>query len=166
MGVLLKNLLSLAGHIGNVKTLVGLFSGCCGTWWAAMMSCPEDVVPYLSIIGGAFSLSCLIGISSVHATYAGWCKWYQPKVDITAYDGKEVCLTIRPRNEFSEGDCEVTGRLSGPGVRYQSPFALYRGQINAYDEKKVAVAVFSGGEFNSDSWGVASPERLRPHRAL
>ena len=149
----LKSLLSLAGHIGNVKTLVGLFSGCCGTWWASTRACPEDVVPYLSIVVGAFSLSCLIGISTVHATYAGWRKWYQPKVDITAYDGKEVSLIIRPRSEFSEGECEVTGKLSGPGVGYRSPFTLCRGSIKAYVETKVVVAEFAGDDHAAQYYG-------------
>ena len=39
-------------------------------------------------------------------------------------------------------------------MSYRSLFTLFRGELNAYDEKNVVVAVFSGNEFNSGSWGL------------
>ena len=151
MASIIKKALDLYSYANSVKAIVVFLIGLLGSQWAGKTVCIQTELDYVIALGIGFCSGCLGAWLFIKLGEYAWRISYPVHVSIVANGGAEFALLFHP---FRKGVYTIIGQLSGTGVKYRSPFTLFRRTLKADEENTIRVANYSGGELNPDSWGV------------
>lgn len=136
----LKKVLDAVVVAVTANFLLALLGGLIALAWVMDRGLWRNVVLYSAV----FVAGCLVLSVAVRVMRSSWHRWYRPRLEVAAYGGESVSLTLCPG---TDGTYYGTGWIAGVEIERRRPFSLNwdvrttgKCAIRASDRQTVLVA--------------------------